>query len=264
MRKDRLVDLLPVWHLLFLLFFVKSAPVHAENSFSDTIRLMTYNVRNGLGMDTLIRYQRVAGIINYSGADVNALQELDSVTYRSNGVDVLTLLARETCLHATFGAAIPYQGGKYGVGLLSRETPLEVKRIPLPGREEKRVLLIAEFQNYMVGCTHFSTVQEDRMLSVPLIVECVKEVEKPFFLLGDMNADYDSPEQASLRENFIPLNDHLEKTFPSDYPTECIDYIYLYKNSSVSWQIVNARVLDEPVASDHRPVRVEIVLKKKD
>ncbi len=61
-----------------------------------------------------------------------------------------------TGMHARFCRAIDYDGGGYGVGLLSRDEPLAVRRIPLPGREEARVLLMAEFPGYVVCVTHLS------------------------------------------------------------------------------------------------------------
>jgi endonuclease/exonuclease/phosphatase family metal-dependent hydrolase len=40
-------------------------------------------------------------------------------------------------------------------------------------------------------------------------------------------------------------------TFPVDRPTRQIDFI-LFRPSG-RWKVVESRVLDEPVASDHRP-----------
>jgi endonuclease/exonuclease/phosphatase family metal-dependent hydrolase len=41
-------------------------------------------------------------------------------------------------------------------------------------------------------------------------------------------------------------------TYPADKPTKHIDYV-LYRPSD-RWQVVETRVLDERVASDHRPM----------
>lgn len=76
-------------------------------------------------------------------------QELDSVTQRNNGVYSLGELAKRTLMHATYAPSIDFQGGKYGIGMLSKEKPLGFKRISLPGKEEKRSLLIVEFADYM-------------------------------------------------------------------------------------------------------------------
>lgn len=106
--------------LLFSALFVLSA--QAE----DVLRLMTYNVRNANGMDGICNYQRVANVINNARPDIVAIQELDSMTARSNRTDVLKELAERTQLHPCFTPAIDYDGGKYGIGILSKETPLRV------------------------------------------------------------------------------------------------------------------------------------------
>jgi endonuclease/exonuclease/phosphatase family metal-dependent hydrolase len=41
-------------------------------------------------------------------------------------------------------------------------------------------------------------------------------------------------------------------TFPADKPDHCIDYVMC--RPAERWKVVELRVLDEPVASDHRPV----------
>ena len=110
-----------------------------------SLRIMSYNIRNLRGMDDVRDLGRVAKVINESKPDVVAVQEVDSVTGRSEQTDVLGLLAAETHMHPVYAAAIDYDGGKYGVGILSREEPLNHYSLPLPGREEQRVLLVVEF-----------------------------------------------------------------------------------------------------------------------
>ena len=61
-----------------------------ENSVreSNTLRLMSYNIRNGQGMDLVTDLQRIVDVIDKACPDVVAVQELDSVTKRSEGKDV--------------------------------------------------------------------------------------------------------------------------------------------------------------------------------
>ena len=80
-------------------------------------------------MDGICNYQRVANVINNARPHIVAIQELDSMTARSNRTDVLKELAERTQLHPCFAPAIDYDGGKYGIGILSKETPFrDVKR----------------------------------------------------------------------------------------------------------------------------------------
>jgi endonuclease/exonuclease/phosphatase family metal-dependent hydrolase len=69
----------------------------AENN---SLRIMSYNVRNCRGMDDVTDFDRVAAVINRVDADVIALQELDSMTARQ-GVYVLSELAGRTLKHYT-------------------------------------------------------------------------------------------------------------------------------------------------------------------
>ena len=99
-------------------------------------------------MDDVCDFQRIADVINHIHPEVVALQELDSMTHRSGQKYVLGEIAGRTQMHAYFAPAIDYDGGKYGIGLLTKEIPVSLKTMTLPGREEARALIMAEFDNY--------------------------------------------------------------------------------------------------------------------
>lgn len=259
MRKRTKLNLTFLFVFCFTLIS-KSYANEIEPKESNSLRIMSYNVRNCKGMDTVTDYQRVADIINRVNPDVVAVQELDSLTTRSQGVFVLKELAERTLKHWTYGPAIDYQGGKYGVGVLSKEKPLGYKMIPLPGREESRMLLVVEFEKYVFACSHFSLTKEDQELSVPIISDAIKGIQKPLFLAGDMNSVYDSPTQVKLREKFKTLNNYKDNTIPVINPDRCIDYIYGYENGN-SYSVLKRQVLfEEQVASDHLPLFVDVRL----
>lgn len=90
----------------------------------NTLRLMTYNIKNANGMDNVQNFQRVANVINNACPDAVAIQELDSMTNRSGKTYVLGEIAERTQMHAYFAPAIDYDGGKYGIGLLTKQTPI--------------------------------------------------------------------------------------------------------------------------------------------
>jgi len=227
----------------------------------NTIRVMSYNIRNCRGMDNVVDYDRVAEIIFRTAPDVVALQELDSVTNRSGGVDVLSRLAALTAMFPTYGASIPFDGGKYGIGVLSRQRPLSWKRIPLPGREEARSLLIVEFEDFVFCNTHFSLNEEDRLASVEIINQAVKHFDKPVILAGDINATPESPVLEALNQNWRTLSNPRLFTYPSDNPSRTIDYIFGYTPNGFTYSVWQTRVLNEPVASDHLPLFADIRLK---
>ena len=178
------------------------------------------------------------------------------MTGRSEHRYQLGELASRTQYYHVFGSAIDYDGGKYGVGILTRELPLNTKRIPLPG-EEPRLLLVVEVHDYVIACTHLDLEEEQRLASVPLVVEEAQRWQKPFILAGDWNDTLDSE---LLQEMTMYFNIHSgnEATYPADEPQECIDYIATFKGRTV--ETIESHVIDEPAASDHRPVLVRMQL----
>ena len=240
--------LLLVSAVLFIL------PVQAQR----TLRLMTYNIRNANGMDDVCNFQRVANVINNAFPDVVAIQEVDSMTERSGRKYVLGEIAERTQMHAYFAPAIDFDGGKYGIGLLTRQVPVRLQTVALPGREEARALILAEFEEYVYCCTHLSLTEEDRMKSLKLVKSFTSSYKKPLFLAGDMNAEPESGFIKELQKDFRILSNPKQHTYPASGPKETLDYIAALKSGAEGFALISARVLDEPVASDHRPVLVEL------
>ena len=234
-----------------ILFIV---PVQAQH----TLKLMTYNIRNATGMDGVCNFQRIANVINNASPDVVAVQEVDSVTNRSNQKYVLGEIAERTQMHACFAPAIDFDGGKYGIGLLSKKAPIHLQTMALPGREEARTLILAEFEDYIYCCTHLSLTEEDRMKSLDILKAFAISYKKPLFLAGDMNAEPESDFIKELQKDFRILSDPKQHTFPAPAPKETIDYVVAFKQNDKGFALVSSEVVNEPVASDHRPIVVEL------
>lgn len=224
----------------------------------NTLKLMTYNIKNANGMDDVCNFQRIANVINNASPDVVAIQEVDSMTKRSGQKYVLGEIAGRTQMHAYFAPAIDFDGGKYGIGLLTRQVPVRLQTIPLPGREEERALVLAEFEDYIYCCTHMSLTEEDRMESLKIVKSFTTPYKKPLFLAGDMNAEPESDFIKELQKDFQLLSNPKQHTYPAPEPKETIDYIAALKSNANGFALISARVLNEPVASDHRPILVEL------
>ncbi len=229
-------------------------PLQAQN----TLKLMTYNIKNANGMDNVCDFQRVANVINNASPDVVAIQEVDSMTSRSGQKYVLGEIADRTQMHAYFAPAINFDGGKYGIGLLTKQVPIRLQTIPLPGREEERALILAEFEDYIYCCTHMSLTEEDRMESLKMVKSFTAPYKKPLFLAGDMNAEPESDFIKKLQKDFQILSNPKQHTYPAPEPKETIDYIATLKSNANGFALISARVLNEPMASDHRPILVEL------
>jgi len=234
-----------------------------KSSNDNTITILSYNVRNCRGLDNSVNYQRVADAINKTNADIVALQELDSATSRSKGISVLNELATLTGMVATYRASIDFQGGKYGIGILTRQKPLRIAGVALPGKEEQRGVLAVEMKDYYLACTHFSLTESDRLRSVEIVDQLTSKYTKPVFLAGDLNANAGSSVIKAFSNNWQFLSDTTELTFPANKPTECIDYVVARKQAGYSFNVIKTMVGNEPVASDHLPVLVKVRIEKK-
>ncbi len=228
-----------------------------------TLKLMTYNIKNANGMDDVCNFQRIANVINNASPDVVAIQEVDSMTSRSGQKYVLGEIADRTQMHAYFAPAINFDGGKYGIGLLTKQVPIRLQTIPLPGREEERALILAEFEDYIYCCTHMSLTEEDRMESLKMVKSFTAPYKKPLFLAGDMNAEPESGFIKELQKDFQILSNPKQHTYPAPEPKETIDYIATLKSNANGFALISARVLNEPMASDHRPILVELRIAEK-
>ena len=222
------------------------------------LKILTYNIHHGEGLDGCTDYARIGNLLKKSGADVVAVQEVDSATRRSNGQDVLRRVADEALMYPVFARSMSFEGGAYGVGLLSREHPLSVQRIPLPGTEEPRVLLVAEFQDYCVACTHLSLTPADQLASLPAIRQAAAACNKPFFLAGDWNASPADSVLKLIQRDFKLLGSTRMFTYPADKPDRTLDYIAVWRPTARRVVVRGSRVIHEEKASDHRPVEATV------
>lgn len=227
-----------------------------------TLRLTSYNIQHGAGLDGKIDHARQAKILRKAHADVAAIQEVDSVTKRNGGLYSLEEIGRKAKMFSTFAPAIKFQGGKYGIGILSKKKPISVHRIPLPGREEPRMLLVAEFKHYVVACTHLSLTDEDRMASIPIILGEAQRWTKPFILMGDLNDEPGMPFYKEMQKHFLFLNPSYDKTFPADAPNICIDHVALFKPTPEATLSFYRTWVGEEKFSDHRPLHAKLGLWK--
>ena len=231
---------------------------------SEEVRIVSYNIHHGEGADRKLDLPRIASVIARQRPDYAGLQEVDSETLRSKGVDQAGELGRLLGMHAEFAQAIPFQGGGYGVAVLSREKPVSVRRIPLPGKEP-RVLLLCEFADRWVGNTHLDLTGEARLESARAIRAIASELtaKKPLFIVGDWNDEFGSEPLLAMSEYLTVLSKldcrtyHGFKKHPAD-DEYCIDYIAVDRAHAPEFTVKEAYVVSEPTASDHDPIVVSV------
>lgn len=235
------------------------------------LRVLTYNIHHGEGSDGKFDYDRLADIIKSVEPDLVALQEVDVKTRRSDGVDQAAVLGELTGMDPFFARAMPYQGAGYGNALLVKAPPgmatTETLALHAKAGEEPRVVAIATLAqgdealfNLAFCGTHLSHQSGQSRLSQ--VREINDEVghnpDLPTILAGDLNFTPDSePYRAMIDAGWVDAAaafGDAKPTAPADKPTQRIDYVFI--RPAKRWRVIDVRVLDEPVASDHRPVLV--------
>ena len=224
------------------------------------VRVMSYNVKNGMGVDGITSIERCSDVIRKVNPDVVAIQEVDSVNRRNNYY-VLGRMAEQTGYHAYYGPTIKYRGGKYGIGVLSKKPALSTKFYPMPHRREDRGVLVVEFKKYYLVCTHLSGqyIRDGRCVQVDVIREAVSGLKKPVFIAGDMNARPGTPVMKAFKEFAVVLSDENKKTAPSNDPRGCIDYVL---GTNGSFKVLDEEVIYGCYASDHLPLYVDVKVSK--
>ena len=118
---------------------------------SDTVRILAYNIHHGEGMDGKLDLERIAALVRRVDPDLVTLQEVDSVTTRTDAVDQASELGRLTGLESIFGRFMSYQGGAYGMAVLSRWPIVAVANHRLPDGAEPRSALSAVVRSPTTG-----------------------------------------------------------------------------------------------------------------
>ena len=247
-----------------LLATLSLLPVSASHSAEPTrLRVLSYNIHHAEGVDRKLDVERIAGVILSTKPDVVALQEVDQKVKRTDSVDQPAELARLTEMNVVFGANIDLQGGHYGNAVLSRFPITRHKNHLLPNIDdsEQRGVIEAEIalpkfnQSLLLLATHldYNIHHAERLASAKFINELIaRHPQHPALLAGDLNATPDSETLQLFQAKWTPTNEKPMATVPVNRPTKQIDFI-LHRPAN-RWKIVEVKVLDEAVASDHRAI----------
>lgn len=246
--------------LLTISLILLATSVQAAEPIS--LRVLSYNIHHARGMDDKLDLPRIANVIRSVQPDVVALQEVDQNVKRSLGVDQPAELARLTEMHVAFGGNIKLQGGDYGNAILSRFPIAEHQNHLLPNVDdgEQRGVLVAEIavpklaSALLLLGTHFDYRRdpEERVQSARFVNELIKQDPRPALLVGDLNDVIGSEPLKSLETVWTRTNEQAMPTIPVVNPTRQIDFILF--SPAERWKVIQTRVLDETIASDHRAI----------
>lgn len=236
---------------------------------AQTLKVMSYNIHIGQDASNMDQLKHMAEFIKSSDVDIVGLQEVDSVCNRSGRIDQMKFLAEHTGMFYAYARHFAFDGGSYGIGILSRFPLTDVKdhRIILTsdGKTEAatRALLTASISRAGRKIT-FATVHMDyrdsksRVAQSEELVRLFRTVNGPAILTGDFNASPGTKEILNLQTVLTDTGDNSHLTFPAVNPKSKIDFVMVSKEHLA--RVKKVEVF--PVAfSDHLPVLSTIKVK---
>jgi endonuclease/exonuclease/phosphatase family metal-dependent hydrolase len=238
-----------------------------------TLRVMTYNIHhaNPPTEPVKIDIEAIAGVINQQKPDLVALQEVDVRTERSGkSRDQAREIARLTGMQSFFMKALDFQGGEYGIAVLSKYPIVDSAGYLLPrkatlGGEDRAVASITVQlpgkEKIIFASTHLDLQEENRLAQAKALIGHFRDSRLPMILGGDFNALEGSPVINLFDSAFTrTCRDNCAPTIPVKNPNRTIDFI-MYKSEN-DFKVISTQVIDEQYASDHLPVVVELVIGK--
>ncbi|MDM5152987.1 endonuclease/exonuclease/phosphatase family protein [Bacillus sp. DX1.1] len=256
-------------------------PPMFERGNETDIKVMSYNIHHGEGVDAILDLKRIADIIKQSGADIIGLQEVDKhFSERSNFEDQVKWLANYLGMKYTYAANLDYEPlpgeehrRQYGTAALSKYPILSSKNhlltnIPYPVNPTEQRGLLETVINVKGNHIRFYNTHldnkraEQRDLQIQEILEIAKQKERTSIFAGDFNATPESPEilkmTAQYKDVFAELDQNEDFTIPVDKPNRRIDYIFTSEDVKIcTGEVINT------FASDHLPITAELMLTKK-
>ena len=157
-----------------------------------TVRIMTFNIHHGEGVDGIYNIGRIADFILDHKPDIVMLQEVDrGFSERSNNEDQPAMLAEQLGYYYFYG---PNIGTTYGNMILSRFPVDGASNIslPNPAGKEPRGLISATVEisgkRIALYCTHLSAFSaENRARQIARIGDILMSQRYPVVCGGDFN-----------------------------------------------------------------------------
>ncbi len=237
---------------------------------SINLKIMSYNIRHGYGLDNVQDLSRSAKIIISVAPDLCGLQEIDNFCLRSDSIGQTDYLAKKTSMKGIFSKFMDFDKGAYGMSTLSTKTIISTKFLKLPdAKYEPRTSIINEVQiakgySILFANVHFDWILEkegsaNRLNQAKALVKYLNKSELACVIVGDFNC---TPESATMQyfysEGFIFVDKGHDKfSYQGDHQME-IDHLLFRDSREVQFEKKEVLLLQKPVTSDHRPLIVEL------
>lgn len=215
----------------------------------------------------------IADAVRELQADVVSLNEVDSCTARTGQVDQLAAFAQEMGQwNQHYAAAMPYDGGAYGVGVASKPELNIVRKdmiaLPQLDGKEPRAVAVVEYEDFVYCSTHLDLTEESQLGQMKAINHYMdslyKDSVKPILIGGDFNCEPDSAPVKYMLESWALITPQTY-SYPSHKPIKCIDFIFarpqgkkiIVEKSEIPVKLSSA---DLATASDHLPVVLKVTI----
>lgn len=228
-----------------------------------SVKVMSFNIQHGVGMDGELNLNRIGDVISDSGAEIVGLQEVDRHWGdRSNFEDQIKWLSEYLNMDYFYGANLVKNPGnendskgEYGLAILSKHPINHPVHHSLTSDQEQRGFLKAEIniaqKTILFINTHLGLSEAERDLQIKEILVELADKKNPTIIVGDFNATPTNPEMEQILTQY--QDGQPSPTYPSDKPTKKIDYI-LTSNQIDS---VNKEPI-QTLSSDHLPLIAEL------
>ncbi|WP_339925514.1 endonuclease/exonuclease/phosphatase family protein [uncultured Cyclobacterium sp.] len=244
----------------FCLLLVKEQALHAQS-----LKVISYNIHHGADKKEVNTLEEMGAYIKRSRADLVGLQEVDSMCNRSGNVDQMKVLAEITGMYYVFLRHFAYDGGAYGLGILSKypiDSQQNGKITSMKNGEKKSLGLLGarislpNGQQLDFATVHYALDQATRMIQAAEALEFFKK-DVPAILTGDFNALPGTDEMNLLSQQFKMADENLINTFPTIHPVKKIDFIWTSKENLKKVKKVHIPSIHW---SDHLPLEAHLVL----
>lgn len=249
------------------------------------LRVLSYNIHYGVGMDSNKDLKRIADVINRLNPDIVGLQEVadsNMTATISHLTDMIGVFGASTeketpNLYHLLDIPVPESQLFYGDAILSKYPFRYLGNLSIPSASSSRYEAMCVDVNFsekygeetMVRfiTTHFDylrTIGSEyaRKAAIEVIEAAFinDSLNIPYILTGDLNA---TPLSAPLKlleeKGWVIENAGKElATVPSISPQKQIDYVLVRPKKR--WRIIDVSVIEEELASDHRPILMTLEL----
>lgn len=237
-----------------------------SESRAHTLRVATYNVHRGRGLDGRTRPERIAEVLQGIGADIVALQEVVGAGPRHSGH--AELIGAALGMGWVMAPARQLWGHQFGNVILSRFPVTHHVMYDLSWKTcERRVCMRVDLEVHgrllHFYNVHFGTAILERRIQAARLAGIVSDrrVSGPKLVLGDFNEWTRGPASALLSERLqsIDIAAHLRRrwTYPGVLPLVHLDHIY-YQGPIEVLKVELVRTRRALIASDHLPLVAEL------